>query len=119
MRRLILVATTTVLMASQAAHADLDDVMHVKGLLQLCNVPEGPKTALQGINGAFCGGYISGIMETFDMLQRICVPKLTPGGVEPIPVIIRYLNTHSEMQEWLAPMAILVAAESTYPCAKP
>lgn len=117
MRRPILVATAIVLMASQAAYADLDDVMHVKNLLQLCNQPVGPKTPLQGLDAATCGGYISGAMEVLDMLQRTCVPKLKAGD-DPIPSVIRYLNAHSEMRDWLAPIAILMAAESTYPCAK-
>jgi hypothetical protein len=117
MRRLILVMTATVLMASQAAYGAVDDVARVKRLLQICNQPAGPKTAIQGIDGGICLGYISGVMETFDMLERICVPKLSPG-VDPTLPIIGYLNAHSEMQDWLAPIAILMAAEKTFPCAK-
>jgi hypothetical protein len=116
MWRLIVLATT-MLMASQAAHANLDDVARVEKLLKMCDQPAGPKTAIEGVDAAISLGYISGVLETFDMLQRICVPKLT-SSIDPIGPITRYLHAHSEMQEWLAPIAILMAAEGVYPCAK-
>jgi len=115
--RLIVLTMTVLIASSQAAHANLDDVTRVKKLLKMCDQPAGPKIAIEGVDAAICLGYISGALETFDMLQRICVPKLT-SSFDPIGPITRYLHAHSEMQEWLAPIAILVAAESVYPCAK-
>ena len=117
MWRPILLVTTGVLMASQPAYANLDDVARVEKLLELCNQPTGAKTAPQGVDAGICLGYISGVLETFDMLQRICAPKVTPS-IDPIEPIIRYLNMHSEMKQWLAPIAILTAGETVYPCAK-
>lgn len=117
MWRLILVAMVAGLIASRAAHANVDDVARVKRLLQMCNQPVAVKTPAQGIDAAICLGYVSGILETFDMLKRICVPRLVLS-VDPTEPIVQYLNKHSEMQEWVAPIAILTAAEKIYPCEK-
>jgi hypothetical protein len=118
MIRQLIAAAAVVLIVSHAAHADIDDVFRVNKLLKLCDQPAGQKTPIQGIDAAICLGYISGILETFEMLQNICVPKLTES-INPMSPIIRYLHTHSEMREWLAPIAILTAGQSIYPCAKP
>jgi hypothetical protein len=111
------VATILLLiLSSQEASSEISNIMNAEQLLKLCNQSD-PKTPSGDSNGGICFGYITGVINTYEMLQRVCVPKPIPDGQISLTVIA-FLSAHAEMAKWLAPLAILMAAEGVYPCQK-
>ena len=98
-----------------AALADSINTMTADRLLYFCAHAD-PKIVSGESNGGICFGYITGIVNTFDILDKVCLPKNTPEG-QPALLVFKFLTSHPEMKGWLAPLAILQAAESAYPCA--
>jgi Rap1a immunity proteins len=66
-----------------------------------------------------CLGYVTGVVQTFTMLQRVCP---STGGGQVVHVIIPLLTARiadqPESGKWLAPLLILMAADAAYPCAE-
>jgi hypothetical protein len=66
-----------------------------------------------------CLGYVTGVVQTFTMLQRVCP---SAGGGQIVQVIVPLLAARMahqpETAKSLAPLLILMAADAAYPCAK-
>jgi hypothetical protein len=100
-------------------------------LLKICNAAslryierwEKSKPLRGGEAGAdfagLCLGYVTGVVQTFTMLQRVCP---SAGGSQVVEVVVPLLAARiadqPESGKWLAPLLILMAADAAYPCPK-
>jgi hypothetical protein len=66
-----------------------------------------------------CLGYVTGVVQTFTMLQRVC-PSAGGGQIVQVivPLLAARMADQPETAKSLAPLLILMAADAAYPCAK-
>lgn len=76
-------------------------------------------------NRGYCGGYVTGIVDTIESLQArgvlpadaLCIPEESTKG-QLVDVVKKYLDDHPERRHLEAGSLVPEALNSAFPCAR-
>ena len=66
-------------------------------------------------NRGYCGGYVTGIVDTIEALQARCVPEESTKG-QLADVVIKYLEQNPERRHLEAGSLVPEALNRAFPC---